>query len=523
LTRFIDGDIAGRLARDEITPTQARALNELSRFTGSAIRAAANPNDPMTAFAQEYLGQLLGPGGAGTTGGSGTPAVDPETQQQMASIRLAIDEGQPEAAAESFNNIVERRATADPTASRTDIANQLMQELRIQPGSAGLALTANGSVRPVSSAEYGDAVSLIADAYQRGDRTLSREQAEQQANVYLNRHGVPIRYPEVIEPTVVVTASRIKPFTTGSEIADQIIGGLHGAGLSMVGFFKGIFHTVVDVGRIPFDGWLAIVDLALPETMFADSNQRNAARVDTVNNIIANIDQLPEQVTAYFNGRLARANELEASGDHIGAARERAEMAGDVVLMLENPKSPGAVKILERLGMSPEAIERTVQGLERTIETQRRERILARWAERERDFVLTDANGNKYWDRNIKGGNDVATQLSASLERAGFPKPGDNYTPHHLTGFAEFDRATQRILIEVGITPNSAANGVWLTREQHYMTYSPSYREWQAAVINRYVAASGKPPSIEVVNNALDFIRTTTQNLKPGVAPPWRR
>jgi hypothetical protein len=83
ITRFLDGDIAGRLARNEITPTQARALNELSRFTGSAIRAAANPNDPMTAFAQDYLGQLLGPGGAGTTGGSGTSAVDPETQQQI--------------------------------------------------------------------------------------------------------------------------------------------------------------------------------------------------------------------------------------------------------------------------------------------------------------------------------------------------------------------------------------------------------------------------------------------------------
>jgi hypothetical protein len=72
LTRFIDGDIAGRLARDEITPTQARALNELSRFTGSALRAAANPNDPMYAFAQDYLAQLLGPGGAGTTGSGGT-------------------------------------------------------------------------------------------------------------------------------------------------------------------------------------------------------------------------------------------------------------------------------------------------------------------------------------------------------------------------------------------------------------------------------------------------------------------
>jgi hypothetical protein len=72
LTRFIDGDIAGRLARDEITPTQARALSELSRFTGSALRAAANPNDPMSAFAQDYLAQLLGPGGAGTEGSGGT-------------------------------------------------------------------------------------------------------------------------------------------------------------------------------------------------------------------------------------------------------------------------------------------------------------------------------------------------------------------------------------------------------------------------------------------------------------------
>jgi hypothetical protein len=60
ITRALNGDVAGRLARQEITPEQARVLNQMTTMTGSAIRAAANPNDPAFAFAQDYLTQLLG-------------------------------------------------------------------------------------------------------------------------------------------------------------------------------------------------------------------------------------------------------------------------------------------------------------------------------------------------------------------------------------------------------------------------------------------------------------------------------
>jgi hypothetical protein len=252
----------------------------------------------------------------------------------------------------------------------------------------------------------------------------------------------------------VVTAGKPRPFSTGSEIADQIIGGLQGSARAIANFFTGIFHGIVSIVRIPFDGWLDLVNQFLPDNMFADSADRNQARIDMVTNIIANIDQLPAQAVEYFDGRLQRANQLEAAGDHIGAARERAELAGDMLLMVTNPRSPGVTRILERLGMDPAAVERTVQGLERTAEAQRA-RVLARWEARESDFVVGSGN-DRYWDRNIAGGANAADQLAASLERAGMPKPGDNYSPHHLVGFAALDRVTQSLLIDAGISPNSA-------------------------------------------------------------------
>jgi Restriction endonuclease fold toxin 5 len=66
ITRVLNNDIAGRLTRGEITAEQGRFLNEMSRATGSALRAAANPDNPGYAFAQDYLTQLLGPGGTVT-------------------------------------------------------------------------------------------------------------------------------------------------------------------------------------------------------------------------------------------------------------------------------------------------------------------------------------------------------------------------------------------------------------------------------------------------------------------------
>jgi hypothetical protein len=89
---------------------------------------------------------LLGPGGAGTTGGSGTPAVDPETQQQVTWIRDAIDQGHNDTAADLINGMVDRTTADNPNASRSDVSIQLMESLGLKPDNAGLVMSADGRV-----------------------------------------------------------------------------------------------------------------------------------------------------------------------------------------------------------------------------------------------------------------------------------------------------------------------------------------------------------------------------------------
>jgi A nuclease family of the HNH/ENDO VII superfamily with conserved AHH len=52
---------------------------------------------------------------------------------------------------------------------------------------------------------------------------------------------------------------------------------------------------------------------------------------------------------------------MDASGDYVGAARERTELIGDLISMLTNPRTPSAMRILERLGVDPAWFERTSQ------------------------------------------------------------------------------------------------------------------------------------------------------------------
>jgi hypothetical protein len=58
VTRAMEGNIRDRLGRGEIDADAARGMMQLTRITGSAIRAAANPNDPLHAFASDFLQQL---------------------------------------------------------------------------------------------------------------------------------------------------------------------------------------------------------------------------------------------------------------------------------------------------------------------------------------------------------------------------------------------------------------------------------------------------------------------------------
>jgi hypothetical protein len=96
------------------------------------------------------------------------------------------------------------------------------------------------------------------------------------------------------------------------------------------------------------------------------------------------------------------------------------------------------------------------------------------WLANEARYV----NTNGTWTRRPSGVSDAALQLERALTTGGQPRPSDNHAPHHIVGFAERDGRTQQLLTQFGITPNEAANGVWLSREMHTATYGNAYRIW---------------------------------------------
>jgi hypothetical protein len=72
ISRALAGDIDARLSRQEITPEEAVTLRRITGFTSAAVRALANPRDPLYAFAQDFIGQLVGDALNGNGGGRGT-------------------------------------------------------------------------------------------------------------------------------------------------------------------------------------------------------------------------------------------------------------------------------------------------------------------------------------------------------------------------------------------------------------------------------------------------------------------
>jgi A nuclease of the HNH/ENDO VII superfamily with conserved WHH len=291
ITRFLDGDIAGRLARNEITPTQARALNELSRFTGSALRAAANPNDPMYAFAQDYLGQLLGPGGANGSGADGTGTRVTGT--------VFDDDG----------NLMP--GMVDTKAPLNTQREQIVTALTLRGSSAADAQRmADGWV-----------IERIADLEIAQDRTLSRDAARTRARQVLYETG------GGLEVNVTVSSNRT---VTGSEVGDQIFGALTGTATVGIDLLNG----VIDLAAMSRDGYAALLNI-ITDDAFPDATARNTSREDTLNRVMANIDKLPAAIVDGFNAELEHANELDRSNnpaDHIEAARLRSHAFGGAVL-----------------------------------------------------------------------------------------------------------------------------------------------------------------------------------------------
>jgi A nuclease of the HNH/ENDO VII superfamily with conserved WHH len=365
LTSYLNAEINAGLAHEQITPAQADALRELTRFTGTALRAAANPNDPMYAFAQDYLGQLFGPAEAATVTGSGNKPVDAETQQQIIWMQDAIDLGYTDTAATHFNNILERRAAANPTTPRTDIANQLIRELGIKPDTLGFVVGTNGRVtaggrtitptfdeqgnlmpgvldasKPIGNQARqieahllqqgysvtdarqiaeGWLVNRIADSIQAAKPATSRQDALNQARAGLN------------DPNPIVVGVTTRAHVPGQEIGEQFLGALVGTIDVAVDVLKG----TVDLLAMSADGYAQIANVLTGGELFPDVTRRNEARSEIFDQLVNNWDKLPGAMVDQFNAQLERANQLDAQdtpASRFEAATIRSHVFGSVAL-----------------------------------------------------------------------------------------------------------------------------------------------------------------------------------------------
>jgi hypothetical protein len=114
--------------------------------------------------------------------------------------------------------------------------------------------------------------------------------------------------------------------------------------------------------------------------------------------------------------------------------------------------------------------------------------------------------------------------LEKELERAGDPRPGPNFEPHHILPFDDSRVASVRNqLEELGVDAhdlNSAANGVWLPRgsqvanaegaARHEFTFS---NEYIGELKNRLQGSSSR-------EDALQRLRQFGNDLRNGLWPP---
>jgi hypothetical protein len=486
LTRYLNAEINAGVAHEQITPAQATALRELSNFTGTALRAAANPNDPMYAFAQDYLGQLFGPPDAATVAGSGNKPVDAETQQQIIWMQDAIDLGYTDTAATHFNNILERRAAANPTVSRIDIANQLIRELGIKPDTLGFVVGANGRVvtvdilRIVENGNRNDDDSdevryerRIRNAVERF-RTIDSTASEQTLRSYAER--------AVLYEDDVRGLGRMRTDLTDNE-ARQIALGLQ-TDRERIRAYADRLNAIPEDQK-PFELELVRSEFAGSELM-----QRFAQLMGPVAPLVGS-----EPMT--------RQQQLRLLDVVLGAA----PVTGEATSIYEfiYGKSPAsqeeASRVWAAVGILSAGYGR-VGGRLLTAE----QRVA-----RELEYA-GGASGT--WNRKPLG---ISTDASTVLRTSLGPPPAGMINPeaHHLVGFGQADVRTQQTMNQFGITPNSVENGVWLSAEQHAMTLGNDYKVWVAGQLRDITSRADAIA-------ALDRIKDTLRNLKPGITPSWR-
>ena len=437
------------VAAGTMSAAEATAARTLARVFTSAVRALGNPNDPNYGFASALVGDLVN---------QGLDAAAPVATTPPPVTQTAFDDD-----GNLMPGIVD--ANASPEEQQAQLAARLERQgldaqaaqtlahdalTRSEPGLLPALLAALNDPRTASG-------HLVTDASH--DRALEEVNAEAGINPDADPNLVPAGWVGDAVSGVAGYVSRLVD-RTGGALRETLVKVMHAITIDSLEEAQQGIAAYLD--GVAARGGLSEIEIMALGTLYA----ANAAVFPTTV-----LDVIPGAGKA-----IGKVGDLIRAG---GSVRELA----------------AATRIESR------------ELAEAARSTQLELASSARWGEREALYL----GENGQWVRRPAGASDAVYQLGASLERAGVVRPAVDSSAHHLVGFGEADARAQTVLNRFGISPNEAANGVWLTTAEHQMTYGNSYKAW---VGNFLEGASSRADVLARLNDIKEIIRQ-------GGAP-WR-
>jgi hypothetical protein len=403
-----------------------------------------------------------------------------ETQQQITWIRDAIDSGNNDTAANLLNGLVDHAMADNPGASRADISARLMQALGIEPASIGLTIGADGRV-------------AVDRLFVRGDPDVD----DNTSNELQIRNAM--ERLRAINPGATESELRAQ-----AERAIRLESNINGIGQLRRELSDNEIRQIALGVETDRERVQAYADrlAAIPE------DQRAFALTDIKN-------EMAQQLGSRLNEVLGI---VPLPGMEPMTQQQLLRMV-DVALGIL-PITGEASAFYELIyGRSPASQEEASRlwaafGVVTAGYGRLGGRLMTAEQRAARELEYAGGGGTNRWNRDPPNRSKPSEVLGDTLG----PPPAGMVDPaaHHLVGFGMADARAQRILNDVGITPNEAANGLWLSREQHNLTLGDRYKEWVGDQLKDVLT---KPEALKVLDGIKDILR----NLKPGDVPPWRQ
>jgi DNA/RNA non-specific endonuclease len=514
------------------------AINQLTSVSGMTTEDA-------TTFVDRLIEQ-----GRTMQNATGAQAPSPLLQRVQSEIddaalrfRVAVDDEDWGTQRDSINRLLTASRQLNPSQSNEDALSGVLRFLGTDKLPSALAFEANGRVtvdRLVLPGNGGTADQIADTQWTAHQQYLRNRQEGINSLVEQLREknpGLGLSDEQLISSATRIYDERVRQdsvmgvlnldapqylrLSTGSELADQLIGGgvsgINSAGLML----KGVY----DFADLSLDSCLALANHAIGEEVFADSARRAEAVGNAGRLLFENIQNMPQQLIDHANRELQRANEFEALGDNVSAARIRADLLGGYAREVLQP-GRGRASAVSRVTAFERASIEIGSSLRKPVPAEWIARIEREAAARGLEVVRETRGGRGAWNDALNGnvkpntvylldnGHAYVTDAAGRVTRAEgvldiarmdrntyqqimvgqFGGPG--FDGGHLIG-SLFGGAGERLNIVAQLS--GVNRGIFRTMELEWANAIRAGREVRVEVSPVYSGASKVPTSIDVI------------------------